>query len=55
MTGTHQGELMGIAATGRSVEFGGDRHHPPRGGKVVEHWGATDTMTLMQQIGAVQK
>ena len=53
LTGTHQGELMGVAPTGRSVEFSGVDIIRVDGGKVVEHWGATDTMTLMQQIGAV--
>jgi predicted ester cyclase len=53
LTGTHQGELMGVAPTGRSVEFSGIDIIRIEGGKVVEHWGATDTMTLMQQIGAV--
>ena len=53
LTGTHQGELMGVAASGRSVEFSGVDIIRIEGGKVVEHWGATDTMTLMQQIGAV--
>ncbi|HKS01678.1 MAG TPA: ester cyclase [Arthrobacter sp.] len=24
-------------------------------GKVAEHWGSTDTLSLMQQIGAVPK
>ena len=53
LTGTHQGELMGIAATGRKVEFSGIDIIRVEDGKVVEHWGATDTMALMQQIGAV--
>ena len=53
-TGTHQGELMGMPATGRSIDvqlidiirFGDD-------GRAVEHWGVFDTMTMMQQLGAV--
>jgi steroid delta-isomerase-like uncharacterized protein len=52
LTGTHQGELMGVAATGRKVEFSGIDIVRIEDGKVVEHWGATDTMALMQQIGA---
>ena len=55
LTGTHQGELMGVAPTGRSVEFSGIDIIRVDGGRVVEHWGATDTMTLMEQIGAVPK
>jgi len=53
MTGTHQGDLMGIAATGRTVEFGGTDIIRIQDGKIVEHWGTTDTMTLMQQLGAI--
>ncbi|MCU1511062.1 MAG: ester cyclase [Arthrobacter sp.] len=53
LTGTHQGELMGVAATGRRVEFSGIDIIRIGDGKVVEHWGATDTMALMQQVGAV--
>lgn len=52
LTGTHQGELMGIAPTGRTVEFSGVEIIRVDGGKVVEYWGVLDTMTLMQQIGA---
>ena len=54
-TGTHQGELMGMPATGRSVDvqvidimrFGDD-------GLVHEHWGVFDALGMMQQLGAVE-
>jgi predicted ester cyclase len=53
-TGTHQGEFMGMSATGKAVDvqlidiirFGDD-------GLAREHWGVFDTMTMMQQLGAV--
>lgn len=53
-TGTHQGEFMGMPATGRSIDvqlidilrFDDD-------GLAREHWGVVDTMTMMQQLGAV--
>jgi steroid delta-isomerase-like uncharacterized protein len=53
-TGTQQGELMGMAPTGKSVDvqaidivqFGDD-------GRATAHWGITDTMTMMQQLGAI--
>jgi steroid delta-isomerase-like uncharacterized protein len=52
-TGTHEGEFMGMPATGRAVDvqlidimrFADD-------GLVHEHWGVFDTMTMMQQLGA---
>jgi steroid delta-isomerase-like uncharacterized protein len=54
VTGTHQGELMGMPATGKSVDvrlidilrFGDD-------GLVHEHWGIMDQLAMMQQLGAV--
>jgi steroid delta-isomerase-like uncharacterized protein len=53
-TGTHQGEFMGMPATGRSVDvqvidimrFGED-------GLVLEHWGLFDALGMMQQLGAI--
>lgn len=53
LTGTHQGDFAGIAPTGRSVEFSGIDIIRVQDGRVAEHWGVTDTLTLMQQIGAV--
>jgi steroid delta-isomerase-like uncharacterized protein len=53
VTGTHHGELMGVPATGKTVEFEGIDIIRVQDGKVVEHWGVTDNMALMQQIGAV--
>ena len=53
LTGTHKGDFVGIAPTGRNVEFAGIDIIRVQDGKVAEHWGVTDTLTLMQQIGAV--
>ena len=53
LTGSHQGDFVGIAPTGRNVEFAGIDIIRVQDGKVAEHWGVTDTLTLMQQIGAV--
>ena len=50
---THEGEYMGMPATGRQVScsvFGIARI---AGGKLVEHWGVTDELHLMQQVGLV--
>jgi len=55
LTGTHQGDFAGIPATGKSVEFSGIDIVRVQDGKVAEHWGSTDTLSLMQQIGAVPK
>lgn len=52
-SGTHQGELMGIPASGRSVHFSVVHIDRIVDGKVVEHWGQGDTLTLMKQLGIV--
>jgi steroid delta-isomerase-like uncharacterized protein len=53
-TGTHQGEFMGMPATGKSfdvqlidiIRFGDD-------GLAHEHWGVFDALAMMQQLGAI--
>ncbi|MEV7647567.1 ester cyclase [Arthrobacter sp. NPDC089319] len=54
LAGTHHGELMGTAPTGNTVEFSGIDIIRVQDGKVVEHWGATNMLKMLQQIGAVQ-
>lgn len=53
LTGTHEGEFMGVPATGKTVEFESLDIIRVEDGKVAEHWGVTDAATLMQQIGAI--
>ena len=53
LSGTHSGEFMGIPASGSAVEFESIDIIRLNDGKVAEHWGVTDVLTLMQQIGAV--
>ena len=53
-TGTHQGEFLGMPATGKRVDvqlidiirFGED-------GLALEHWGVLDALGKMQQLGAI--
>ena len=49
----HTGELMGIPATGRQVAYDYVHIVRFRDGKVVEHWGVRDDMTLMRQLGVL--
>ena len=51
--GTHQGELMGIAPTGKQVTFSVIHIDRLENGKIVEHWGQGDVRELMQQVGIV--
>jgi steroid delta-isomerase-like uncharacterized protein len=52
-TGTHQGELQGIPATGGRVRVNGILLSKARDGKFVESWSSWDTMTLLQQLGVM--
>ena len=49
--GTHRGEGVGIAPTGRPVEFTGMTIVRVRDGKIVEAWNNFDFMTMFQQLG----
>jgi steroid delta-isomerase-like uncharacterized protein len=51
--GTHTGELMGIAPTGREVTVEGIQIDRVRDGKIVESHGLFDALGLLQQLGAV--
>jgi steroid delta-isomerase-like uncharacterized protein len=51
--GTHQGELMGIPATGKQVTVAGITLSRLKGGKVVEEWSNWDTLGMLQQLGVV--
>ncbi len=51
--GRHEGDLMGAPATGRDVEFSSLTISRCRDGKIEEEWELADTMSLLQQIGAL--
>ena len=51
MTGTHTGDFWGFPATGKKVSFTGIYIARIENGKIVEHWGEEDGISLMQQIG----
>lgn len=48
--GTHQGEFMGIAATGKKVIFPVIDILTLKDGQFIEHWGHVDMPTVMAQI-----
>jgi steroid delta-isomerase-like uncharacterized protein len=50
---THQGEIMGIPATGKQISFGGVNIFRFQDGKVVEDWVYRDTVGMMRQLGAL--
>jgi steroid delta-isomerase-like uncharacterized protein len=53
ISGTHQGEMLGIPPTGKHVEVSSIDIIRFQDGKAAEHWGETDIMSMMQQLGVV--
>ena len=50
--GTHRGEFNGIAPTGKRIKIRGMQISRYENGVVVERWGSSDELGLLQQIGA---
>jgi len=50
-SGTHQGEFMGIPATGKRFDIAVIDIIEFREGKGVAHWGIMDTAGMMEQLG----
>lgn len=55
LTGTHKGEFMGIAATGRKVELINTCIVRIANCKLMESWCTMDDLRLMQQLGVFPK
>ena len=51
--GTHQGEFMGIAPTGKQVRMSGIDIVRIAEAKMVEMWNQEDVLGVMQQLGAI--
>jgi steroid delta-isomerase-like uncharacterized protein len=51
--GTHEGELMGIPATGKQVTLSGIDILRIENGKIAERWAEYDNLGLLQQLGVV--
>jgi predicted ester cyclase len=52
LAGTHQGPFLGVAPTGKPMRTVAIDIARFEGGKVVEQWGVTDTLAILQQLGA---
>jgi len=50
---THQGDFMGVAATGKRATVTGMAIYRVAGGKCVERWVELSLLGLLQQLGAV--
>ena len=51
MSGTHEGTFMDIPATGKRFEIATIDIIRFEGERAAEHWGVTDQMAMMQQLG----
>jgi steroid delta-isomerase-like uncharacterized protein len=51
--GTHQGEFMGVPASGKKVEVSNYDFVRFENDQAAEHWGTIDSAALMEQLGAV--
>ena len=51
--GTHKGDLMGVAATGKQVTFRGIQMQRISNGRIEEEWAGFNTLGALQEIGAL--
>lgn len=51
--GTHKGELMGVAATGKEATVTGLTLDRIKDGKILESWTNWDTLGMLQQLGVI--
>ena len=49
--GTHRGELMGIAPSGKQITIAGALINRLAGGKIEAEWAYYDAMDMMKQLG----
>lgn len=51
--GTHRGDFLGLAATGRKVSFETVDAMRVVDGRITEHWGVANLYSVLQQLGAI--
>ena len=51
--GTHRGEIMGVAPTGREVSLRGINIFRFQDGRITERWGRLDDLGFLRQLGVV--
>ncbi len=54
LTGTHKGPLMGFPATGKKIKIRGMQISKFKDGKMVERWGSSDELGMLQQLGLLK-
>jgi steroid delta-isomerase-like uncharacterized protein len=51
LTGTHKGDFMGVSSTGKKIKARGMQISRFEIGKMVERWGSSDELGILEQIG----
>lgn len=51
--GTHQGEFMGLPASGKRIKYNGMHIFSIEQGQITGHWNVLDLLTMMMQLGVV--
>jgi predicted ester cyclase len=51
VSGTHKGEIFGMAATGKQATWAEAHFVKLVNGKLTEHWGVTDQLGMLRQLG----
>jgi steroid delta-isomerase-like uncharacterized protein len=54
MSGTHMGEFLGVAPTGKRIEAMGMDIVRLAEAEIVEHWGEFDVMGMLRQLGVIR-
>ena len=53
-TGTHKGEFLGLAPTGKKITAKDVDIYRIVNGKLAEYWSVTDNVNILKQIGAIK-
>jgi steroid delta-isomerase-like uncharacterized protein len=53
-SGTHNGDWLGIPATGKTYKFDAVDIFRVQDGKLAEHWDVLDVLSLFKQLGVVK-
>ena len=51
LKGTHLGEFIDHASTGKKIEYTNSNWFKVANGKLIEYWGTSDRLLLFQQLG----
>jgi len=53
--GTHRGDFLGVAATGKAIQFETVDAMRVQDGKITEHWGVANLYSVLQQLNALPR